>query len=346
MTGSHFDRQTERIAWIDIAKGIAILLVILGHTVDNATFGNAVIRGVIFSFHMPLFFILSCTTFKLSTDSNQFVNKAEKAFCHLIIPAIVLYGLRSILKLIQNFDSIEWKSYLTEQINIFVFGSGVKVNVMGVYVPAIGMPWFLMALFLGRSLFDYLHLKLKNKQFDMAIIICTLAGVAIGKLQWLPFSFDIALAIMPFFYFGNYLKTVNMKNRSLQYGSISLGIWVCTLILCYFVKQSYMELACRRYTLFPICYATAITATMSIGYFSTIVERLKFMKLFMYLGKNSMYMLWVHIMDYTVRFIWKITSNNFTNAIIRISVDVVLFVLLMQIIALVNNKKQIYKNKP
>ena len=62
------------------------------------------------------------------------------------------------------------------------------------------------------------------------------------------------------------------------------------------------------------------------------------MKLFIYLGKNSMYMLWIHTMDYAVSFIWKTTSNNFTNAIIRIFVDVVLFVILMQILALGSKK--------
>lgn len=333
MPSSYLDRQTERIGWIDITKGITILLVILGHTVGN------IIRGVIFSFHMPLFFVLSCTTFKLSVDNNQFISKTEKAFCHLIIPAVVLYGLQIIWNIIKNFPSIVLKSYLIERINVFVYGSGVNVNIMGANVPAIGIPWFLIALFLGRSLFDYLHLKLNNKQFMVAIIICTLAGVAFGKLQWLPLSFDIALSIMPFFYFGDYLKNVDMKNKTLQYGCISLGVWVITLLICYVTKHTYMELACRRYTLFPLCYITAIAGTMFISYFSSIIERLKMMKPFMYLGKNSMYMLWIHIMDNTVSFIWKTTSNEFINAIIRITVDVVLFVILMQVLSLMKNRK-------
>lgn len=46
----NFDRQ--RIDWIDFAKGITILLVIIGHNVSGP------LRGAIFSFHMPLFFIL------------------------------------------------------------------------------------------------------------------------------------------------------------------------------------------------------------------------------------------------------------------------------------------------
>lgn len=46
--------MTKRIAWIDIAKGIAILLMIIGHELPS----NCHLYGLIFSFHMPLFFIL------------------------------------------------------------------------------------------------------------------------------------------------------------------------------------------------------------------------------------------------------------------------------------------------
>ena len=58
----------NRIAWIDVAKGITILLVIIGHTL---TFGSAT-RNFIFSFHMPLFFILSGYTFNVAEDFPAF----------------------------------------------------------------------------------------------------------------------------------------------------------------------------------------------------------------------------------------------------------------------------------
>ncbi len=43
---------TKRLDWIVIAKGIAIILVIVGHTVPNPS----PLRHAIFSFHMPVFF--------------------------------------------------------------------------------------------------------------------------------------------------------------------------------------------------------------------------------------------------------------------------------------------------
>ena len=43
----------KRIEWVDIAKGIAILLMVIGHEVPSG-----LLYVFIFSFHMPLFFIL------------------------------------------------------------------------------------------------------------------------------------------------------------------------------------------------------------------------------------------------------------------------------------------------
>lgn len=44
----------SRIKWIDNARAIGILLVVLGHSLIPAS-----IQTYIYSFHMPLFFFLS-----------------------------------------------------------------------------------------------------------------------------------------------------------------------------------------------------------------------------------------------------------------------------------------------
>ncbi len=46
--------KNSRIVFIDIAKGISILLMIIGHVI-----GNGIRRSTIFSFHMPLYIITS-----------------------------------------------------------------------------------------------------------------------------------------------------------------------------------------------------------------------------------------------------------------------------------------------
>lgn len=49
------NKNENRIDWVDISKGLGIILVIIGHCV----YLGGLIHNWIFSFHMPLFFILS-----------------------------------------------------------------------------------------------------------------------------------------------------------------------------------------------------------------------------------------------------------------------------------------------
>ena len=49
--------KSNRIVWIDQLRAVAFLLVIIGHTYVNAD-----VKSVIYSFHMPLFFMISGLT--------------------------------------------------------------------------------------------------------------------------------------------------------------------------------------------------------------------------------------------------------------------------------------------
>lgn len=328
----------KRIDWIDCSKGIAILLVILGHTtMSGGSPLEQILRGGIFSFHMPLFFILSCVTFKLSGDDSQFMKKTRKAFKHLIFSALILYGLRTLINIVNNFQSIEWKSYIAEKINVLVYGSGVNVNISNATIPAFGMMWFFVALFFGRTLFDYLHLRLTGTKYVLAIVMCTIVGVALGNIQWLPLSMDVALAAMPFFWFGNYLKKVDLSDKCILKCLIFLVVWGLTFAFSYFFAHDYMELAERRYPIFPLCYVTAITGTMFIAYFSQLASKF-IARPFVYIGRSSIYFYCVHSMDYIYSFIWKKTDNNIVNGLIRIIVDVILGIILIECVKKINNR--------
>lgn len=196
-----------RIDWIDVAKGITILLVIFGHGNINPWF-----RGAIFSFHMPLFFILSIMTYKLSQNNDEFVWKTEKSFTHLILPAVAIHafgtaiGFVMFYPTISNYNPDEFKSYLANIILVFVAGSGAPTRVGATEINLLGIPWFLITMFFGRGLFDYCHLKLSRNKLVLASCFCSVLGLILGRIQWLPFSFDITLAIQPLFLFGYAVK--------------------------------------------------------------------------------------------------------------------------------------------
>lgn len=84
----YLEMQNKRIIWIDIAKGIAIMLVVVGHAAVSHSLAN-----FIFAFHMPLFFIAS----GLTTNWNK---HNIKDFClHKIRYLLLPFALYSVLVL-------------------------------------------------------------------------------------------------------------------------------------------------------------------------------------------------------------------------------------------------------
>ena len=106
--------QKKRIAWIDIAKGITILTVIWSHSLP---FG-CLPRNLIFSFHMPLFFILSGFTLKPAKNVKNLIERTKKDFLRLIVPVILATILVSILAIILR-DRLFLRKYIILFTNCF-----------------------------------------------------------------------------------------------------------------------------------------------------------------------------------------------------------------------------------
>lgn len=338
------DKIKKRIDWVDCAKGIAIILVIVGHTVTFDTEPQRFVRGIIFSFHMPLFFILSALTFKFSDDSHAFVKKTKKAFFHLIIPVLILFGIRIGIDVAKNFSTIDAVPYAAMRINQLVYSAGYIVKVGDATISGIGMLWFLVVLFIGRSFYDYLHLKFKPVSFYIMIAVCTAIGFVLSFIQWLPLSFDVALVILPLFLFGTFLKKIKIERWTILLMIVSVCVWAGTFLFMYYGKYGYMELSVRRYTLFPLCYITAIAGTMFVSYAGHYITKAGFLgKGIIWLGKNSLYLYMVHELDGNLGFIWQISGSKYAQIPIRVAVDIIICIILVNIIKRIRSKKS-YKS--
>lgn len=332
-----------RVKWVDSVKGIAILLTIVGHTVSYNLYGSS-LRGLIFSFHMPLFFILSCYTYKPSASVEQFKGKAKHAFQHLIGPAIFVYGLNTLITCVRTQPDILSLHYWKNLVYTFLFASGVSLTFNGFDVAQMGIPWFFFALFIGRSVFDYLHLAFPAIQLPAIVALIGFSGIFFGKFQWLPFSMDIALAAMPFFYFGFCMKKSNLQEKASSKFLIWGLVWLVTLFLAFphYEEWTYLELAVRRYNFFPISYLTAIAGTMCLSEFCIILEQHFdiILKPFTYLGRNSLYVLCVHILDGQWSNLWNVAGHQFHSSLRRVIIDCILSVLVISIIAVYKRAKK------
>lgn len=333
----------NRIEWIDCAKGITIILVIVGHSIRYYFLGET-IRGLIFSFHMPLFFILSAITFSCSRDDKEFIFKTKRAAKQLLIPAFITFVMMTIYLIYSNKHNIlSEPEYLKQKLYTLIYSSGGKTKLNNMGISDIGFSWFFFSFFIGRSLFDYTHLKFQDKQLFIVTCLMCVAGLYFGSTQWLPFSMDISLAVMPFFYVGYRLK--NYKIDSHPYKQLLLfgAIWVITFMLGLtdLYDKTYLQLSYRKYNFFPICYITAIAGTLFVCELSNLMLKIKYvMKPFIYLGKNSLYLLCVHTVDAIWSKFWNVEGQQYITAFRRIVSDCVIFIIFMFIRHLYSIEKE------
>lgn len=331
MQASKAGNGSARVEWIDFAKGVGILLVILAHTATIGRQGSA-IRGLTFSFHMPLFFILSSLTFRYSRDMGELVRKARRAAIHLLIPGVVVFALFLFWPYFYNKPLWNSDDYWVRELYAFVFASGVGQEFAGIDVPAMGVPWFFFALFFGRTLFDYLHLKYAKADLVFHCFLVSLVGVLLGRVQYLPMSLDVALAIAPLFLAGCCLKDHAVWKRPVRLLLVSLTVWLLTLWLEFpnLDNWSYLELACRRYPMYPLCYLTAVAGTLFICALSILAMKLGTLTApIVYLGRNSLYMLVIHCLDGFWYRWWGAPGRQLLESAQRIVANLVVFIAFM-----------------
>lgn len=120
----------QRLEELDIAKGLAIFLVVLGHLVTGRSpAGNAwysILQALIYAFHMPFFMFLSGAVFQLTfrpegiASGWAFISsRARRLFPAFLIFSIVIWAGKnaaSRLLAVDNFDASGWN----ELVEIFV----------------------------------------------------------------------------------------------------------------------------------------------------------------------------------------------------------------------------------
>ena len=90
----------SRLGWIDCLRGIAILLVLIGHL---RIFGRVFpfqIYKFINGFHMPLFFMLAGYLFKQERPFSELIHKIAYRY---IIPYFILCGINLLIEIIIHF---------------------------------------------------------------------------------------------------------------------------------------------------------------------------------------------------------------------------------------------------
>ena len=129
----------KRLLWMDSAKALGIILVVLGHVPSTFEY-----RWVIYLFHMPLFFVLSGYLYKITTPRNEL----ERSFKSLVVPYFIYSFVLFVLWAIK---------YKTFSLALFINILLANQNAMGNTATSLCPLWFLVSLFIMRMLTSILR---------------------------------------------------------------------------------------------------------------------------------------------------------------------------------------------
>ena len=142
------ESQKKRILWIDIAKGIAILLMVIGH-VDNI---HPYLKGIIFSFHMPLFMIINGYLIRSYDIKKTFIRSLRT----LMLPYFVVCLLQAAISTILAAGSGTELEVLQYRLISMLFGMSKSSTIL-TSVGGVSLIWFLTSLFLARNIYVILR---------------------------------------------------------------------------------------------------------------------------------------------------------------------------------------------
>lgn len=171
---------------VDCTKGLAMLLVVLGHIASP-------LGAVIFSFHVPLFFFVGGIFIKTDYSIGTYVKKGVE---RLIIPYLIFGMLGLIATVVKNI-------VLHRPIESLIDGvAGIVYWADSVHMHHYGLVlWFLPALFWGRS---FVFLVTKYIRLHPAILMLGAIALAWVSQHYmaLPFGLDKGLVALPWIFMG------------------------------------------------------------------------------------------------------------------------------------------------
>ena len=205
-------KQTERNASVDVLRGIAILMVVLGHTMSGCTLNSqdTFLFRIIWSLQMPLFMLISGYVTKYSkpiVSGKALLRLLKKRSLAYLVPWLVwTIGVRGFLLGESNYLDIPWL--------LWHMDSGY---------------WFLFSLWTITVIFatsqwaaSKVHCEHGSIRYLITLVTCYGFGAAIllslGVWQGLSFlCIKLTLYYMPFYFagylFGAYQKRItSMKN--------------------------------------------------------------------------------------------------------------------------------------
>lgn len=291
--------EVKRTDWIDTARAIAMILVIIGHIcakISASFFGLKIIPLLFNPIKLPLFFAISGYLFSPKNDSPHYF--FSKLFYSKIVPYIVWGSFMGLIAFAMDFlrsglnYSLILPLFLDNYIYPFFLGNLVW------YIPCIAL----------AEVFFFFLLKISRKRklsLILLVCICTIIGYILSSDHVVkPWKFDTALTCIQFVAFG-YLLRSEFSDDSSFFSSKKTLFFSSFGYILLFVFSSLLFHSCSvnvnegiyfNYFGFSLLAFTGIIAVFSICRF------LPSCSFILFIGRNTLlYFVWhMYVVHLTV----------------------------------------------
>lgn len=296
----YYTDTKERKEFIDVARGIGMICIVLGHL------GQTDINRIVFTFHVPLFFLITGYFIDRETTVFRFILKRIRT---LILPYIIsccsIIGIAVMINRWLNNGEGE-QEVLQKWISASLYGAGDSYKEPFV-INGIGATWFLLATFWGCIC---LRILLEFPAFiripAVAIIFYASCRSAL-EIYWFPLSVQAGGCALLFMYIGylarNSMEEFTKLRIEIRVAMLCFAAWVWIRFMIDF--ERFWLVHCN-YGRGPVDIFGSICGVCCVLFISYVLDR--FLKVIPfclgYLGKYSLLMLCMHIIELNL-FSWK-----------------------------------------
>ena len=251
----------RRIEYIDLAKGICIMLVVFHHIALQDHDLEYPLKNMLKMFRMPLYFTLSGLFFKSYSGFFEF---ALRKIDRLLIPYFTFYLLAIVIS---------------------------DTN---------GAIWFLFCLFIINMLFYGLYLLSQIKSSRHHVFILCLITLAFGIIGYflsinninLPIYIDTALTALPFFAAGYVMRKYTDILLKKRYDGYLWIVCVVLFVLCWLLA-GYVNYRTNTYQIDPFSlYLGGFCGIMGVLFLAKSLVKIPILS---YCGRYSIIILLTHI---------------------------------------------------
>jgi fucose 4-O-acetylase-like acetyltransferase len=330
---SSYSVHERSLGWINLARGFIIIMVVYRHSFEGIRNSGIdlseyeyleVLNNMMYTFRMPLFFVISGILMSLSLKKSGLTHYIRKRAEYILYPYVIWCVIQISLQMLMPQyvnDQAGWSSYLSI-----------------LYNPReIEQFWYLFALFNIMAIYSIGKIKLKlNPWLHMiiALLFFLIAQYTFNHGIKLYFINDI-LGHYIFFAAGDLASSfvLDQKNREKLSSYKSL-----LMILPVFLALHYYYLVSPEIMASPFILIITFSGIVTAIILSFILDKKNGLQWIKVLGANSLYIYLMHVMIMAANRIFMLQILNigsipivlFTNMLVGLFVPILIYNILMR----------------